>query len=747
MDKKRNGAITTLAGDLQASWGSFVVKTWEGDLFKSDSFPYKLTFLHYEGTKYTKKEILTVSGRDEDAFTIESRSVETCVQDETASPKVRSSNALSFESWDVVFEGITEWDWNGLIDEVVTNIQQDIVDAKNELKEDIQKQSAIYWASNTWNDAYAVTLDPVPTALTAGMVVRFLSDVWNSWDATLNVNGLGAKAIKKGNDQDLEDGDIEALQMVVVVYNSTDDVFEMTSQKAGEVSVNVEALTTEVTLWETVVLWDPLRLWTEIPATEISLISSSFFWDVTEVTQYFTVGAWERLKDRKITYWWAWNAGVVVLKCEVFDSDDTSLWVSADLEYASNTHQALDFVFPSDIDFTLWGLCKFQVTRVSGTSNWEQYYNTWSATPNNFTYNNGTTRSESSSYALETVTLEDFDKYYKAYADDDNKKDVKGVATTGGSIDTVIKMAINWVTAIPSALKKVWTVTGSVWDTSGTSQVYYNGTWPWQTFTVPNDSVINSITLNNGWNTRTYEYRLYKDGVLIGTTGSTSTSGIQTLSFTNSITLIGWDTYEVRVANIQDTAQKSVYYNTSDVYANWTRTDAGVATTWDLYFEIDYTELTDLEIWDSIYLSDDGKISGTEGSNSIILWEIIRDTAVKLSIWGSTWGVDFVSASTSWGGASYSVTYSHNLWKKPTKFECFTERSGWASHGWFEEEKYGCAGAEGWAREDCIGILYYSSWDYFKMTISNVSDSSFDVDFTEVWSCSTFTSYLIFKLT
>jgi hypothetical protein len=46
----------------------------------------------------TKKEVLTVSARSGDSFTISARATESCVQDESADPKVRSSNALSFSS-------------------------------------------------------------------------------------------------------------------------------------------------------------------------------------------------------------------------------------------------------------------------------------------------------------------------------------------------------------------------------------------------------------------------------------------------------------------------------------------------------------------------------------------------------------------------------------------------------------------------------------------------------------------------
>lgn len=103
----------------------------------------------------------------------------------------------------------------------------------------LQKSEESYAASSSGNDTYAVTLSPVPTSYVNGMVVKFKPDTANTGAATLNVNSLGAITIKKNRDRDLETGDIEANQLVVVVYNSTGPVFEMVSQLAQEVADSV----------------------------------------------------------------------------------------------------------------------------------------------------------------------------------------------------------------------------------------------------------------------------------------------------------------------------------------------------------------------------------------------------------------------------------------------------------------------------------------------------------------------------
>lgn len=85
----------------------------------------------------------------------------------------------------------------------------------------VHKGTHVYGASSTTNDAYAITLSPALTAYNTGLVINFKADVSNTGAATLNVNGLGAKTIKKNVSADLSDGDIQANQIVSVVYDGT----------------------------------------------------------------------------------------------------------------------------------------------------------------------------------------------------------------------------------------------------------------------------------------------------------------------------------------------------------------------------------------------------------------------------------------------------------------------------------------------------------------------------------------------
>lgn len=86
-------------------------------------------------------------------------------------------------------------------------------------------QSAVdgirYAADAGGDDTYSVTLDPVPAAYYAGMEVNFKPTTANTGACTLDVNGLGAKTIKKNVSSDLATGDILAGQMVKVLYDGT----------------------------------------------------------------------------------------------------------------------------------------------------------------------------------------------------------------------------------------------------------------------------------------------------------------------------------------------------------------------------------------------------------------------------------------------------------------------------------------------------------------------------------------------
>jgi len=96
----------------------------------------------------------------------------------------------------------------------------------------IQSNAPAFQATDTGTaNAYVIALSPAVTAYAAGQAITFKAGAASTTASTLNVNGLGTKAIKKLHDQDIASGDIESGSIVTVVYDGTN--FQMTSQVAS----------------------------------------------------------------------------------------------------------------------------------------------------------------------------------------------------------------------------------------------------------------------------------------------------------------------------------------------------------------------------------------------------------------------------------------------------------------------------------------------------------------------------------
>lgn len=83
------------------------------------------------------------------------------------------------------------------------------------------------YGAATGTDTYAVTLSPAPTGYQTGQSIKVTFANTNTGAATINVNGLGAKAIKKGISTALIAGDLIVGQVYELVYNGTDFVVEV----------------------------------------------------------------------------------------------------------------------------------------------------------------------------------------------------------------------------------------------------------------------------------------------------------------------------------------------------------------------------------------------------------------------------------------------------------------------------------------------------------------------------------------
>ncbi|MCC6599594.1 MAG: hypothetical protein IT223_02855 [Crocinitomicaceae bacterium] len=111
---------------------------------------------------------------------------------------------------------------------------EDAVSAEAEQK----NQLTYAGATNVGNDL-SITLSPAITAYTTGMMLHFLCPVDITGSTTLNVNSVGAIAIKKNFNSDLASGDLKSGQMVSVIYDGTN--FQMISQLATAPSAGLSA--------------------------------------------------------------------------------------------------------------------------------------------------------------------------------------------------------------------------------------------------------------------------------------------------------------------------------------------------------------------------------------------------------------------------------------------------------------------------------------------------------------------------
>jgi hypothetical protein len=89
---------------------------------------------------------------------------------------------------------------------------------------DSQSGKWVYAADSGTANAMVVTLDPVPAALTSGMIVRVKKSAnANTGATTLNVNGLGAKAVVRMDGSDMRPDDLPANMPISAQYDGTLD--------------------------------------------------------------------------------------------------------------------------------------------------------------------------------------------------------------------------------------------------------------------------------------------------------------------------------------------------------------------------------------------------------------------------------------------------------------------------------------------------------------------------------------------
>lgn len=108
-----------------------------------------------------------------------------------------------------------------------------ITDARTwtEISHDVLNNPMYYALDAQANDSYQVTISGVKKYID-GKEYTFKANTTNTGAATLSVNGLAAKSIRKNFNVVLDDGDINAGQMITVRYDASNDFFQMVNPTA-----------------------------------------------------------------------------------------------------------------------------------------------------------------------------------------------------------------------------------------------------------------------------------------------------------------------------------------------------------------------------------------------------------------------------------------------------------------------------------------------------------------------------------
>jgi hypothetical protein len=142
-------------------------------------------------------------------------------------------------------------DLSGITPSTTRTVKPQDRDGTNALLDDVQKDLPVYAAATNSGNAYSVTLAPAPTGLVAGMRVKFKVAAANTGAATLNVNALGAIAIKKSGATTLGSGDMATGQIIEVCFDGTN--FQLMSGSPATVSTLNRVTITATGAWS----WTP----------------------------------------------------------------------------------------------------------------------------------------------------------------------------------------------------------------------------------------------------------------------------------------------------------------------------------------------------------------------------------------------------------------------------------------------------------------------------------------------------------
>lgn len=484
-----NEAIWQLATPISANSTNLILWAWQWDLFPN-TFPFKLKLEQFDiSWNVTKREIVLCTNKISDNLIV-TRWNEACPSDYTAT--TQTTTQFSFDTWDSVSLAITS--------ETITDIQNEVTRLENDKlnKSTYNAEKIAYASTSTGNDDYAITVPDI-IAYTETNTFKIKADVWNTWSATLNINWLWAKTLKKLKNtdfSDLETGDIISTQIFRVTYNSSNWwFFQFDTSPATAIVPNVGSTKSTFIAWESITAWNSLRngvefdevtshqSWASISYTYVSIWYSTTYY---KSWQSFTIESSWRLKSFSC-YMTKSGSPTFNIQAFIYDSANNLIWTSTNTILSSTLTTVATYY---DFNFTslnlVPGVYKILVAPINGSVSstnyvqwqanltWTYTWGVWlSATNTNIITE--MTWSDKNFYFTFTNTTENFNYVYKTNASNSSKINFIWFATNTVSTWWTVTVDTCWINNNQSSLviwstyylsDTAWTISSSAWTNS-----------------------------------------------------------------------------------------------------------------------------------------------------------------------------------------------------------------------------------------------------------------------------------------
>lgn len=378
-----NNARTTIVWNPGASDLSFVCKTGEGALFPS-VFPYFWVLEHYSSWVVTKREIVTVTWKTGDVFTI-TRASQECVQDESTIPKIRTQQAYSFVDWDFFSQYFTEEDLNNL------NIKIEWEEKENWNCNTITTwwRYWLTWTPTNWPKTWEFALEvytydtnrimQIATYLDSSIYTRYYNgSVWSTWVSSFWVLSSNIASATTTNLATATGNTIHITWTTTITWFWTVNTwakFTLIFDWILTLTHNATSLILPTWANITTAVWDSLEIVSEW----------SWNWRVVDYQRK----SWEALVASvvdKVKFWWTWSDWVLNIS-----SWTTTLSLSNNFIEKNYSSMTISWTALLDITWVSWNnwavallRCKwnFSMTAWTIAMDWQWWaWWTWWASP------------------------------------------------------------------------------------------------------------------------------------------------------------------------------------------------------------------------------------------------------------------------------------------------------------------------------------------------------------------------------